>query len=119
MLDWVQDYTFYRDVPRSCIATETAAAKLKGLGMITGIHVINGGNGSSGVRGTRDGKWNMSAAEIRTHGATLLKEPRACAFFLYTWLDGGAEYMARSDIKAAITELWYKARAHQRTSCRQ
>jgi hypothetical protein len=115
---WVQDYTFNKNVP-TWIATETAAAKLKGLGMITGIHVINGGDGSSGVRGTRDGKWNMSAAEIRTHGATLLKEPRACAFFLYTWLDGGATYMARSDIKAAITELWYKARAHQRTSCVQ
>jgi hypothetical protein len=115
---WVQDYTFNRDVP-AWIASETAAAKLKGLGMIVGIHVINGGDGSSGVRGTRAGKWNMSAAEIRTHGATLLKEPRACAFFLYSYLDGGAEYMARSDIKAAITELWNKSKSHLRTSCKQ
>jgi hypothetical protein len=61
----------------------------------------------------------MSAAEIRTHGATLLKEPRACAFFLYSYLDGGAEYMARSDIKAAITELWNKSKSHLRTSCKQ
>lgn len=115
---WVQDYTFNRNVP-TWIATETAAAKLKGLGMITGVHVINGGNGSSGVPGTRPGKWNMSAAEIRTHGATLLKEPYACAFFLYTYLYGGSDYLARSDIKAAVTELWNKAKAHPRTSCRQ
>ena len=115
---WLQDYTFNQNVP-TWIATETAAAKLKGLGMITGIHVINGGNGSSGVPGTRPGKWNMSAAEIRTHGATMLKEPYACAFFLYTYLYGGSDYLARSDIRAAVTELWNKAKAHQRTSCRQ
>ena len=115
---WVQDYTFNRNVP-TWVATETAAAKLKGLGMIMGLHVINGGDGSSGVRGTRAGKWNMSATEIRTHGATMLKEPRACAFFLYTYLYGGSDYLARSDIKAAVTELWYKAKAHNKTSCRQ
>jgi hypothetical protein len=115
---WVQDYTFGKDVP-AWIATETAAAKLKGLGMIVGIHVINGGDGSSGVRGTISGKWNMSAAEIRTHGSTMLQELRACAFFLYTYLEGGSTYLARPDIRAAVSELYTKAKAHPRTSCRQ
>jgi hypothetical protein len=117
-VSWLQDFTFNRDVP-AWVAAGAAAAKLKGLGMIAGIHVINGGNGSSGVPGTVSGKWNMSAAEIRTHGTTILNEPRACAFLLYTYLEGGGAYMARPDIRSAITELWNKAKAHPPTSCRQ
>ncbi len=115
---WAQEFTFNKDVA-AWIKAEAAAARSKGLGMIVGINILDGGNGSSGIRGWLPNHWRMTASEIRSAGTAMLNEPRACAFFLWTYLYGGAEYLARPDIKAAVTELWNKSKLHQRTSCTQ
>ena len=63
------------------IATEVAAAKKKGLGLVVGLNVLDGGNGSSRIAGYSRGKYAMSASEIRTYGTALLSQSYACAFF--------------------------------------
>jgi hypothetical protein len=115
---WLQDYTFNRDVA-AWIKAEAAAAKSKNLGMIVGINILDGGDGSSGIRGWRPTHWTMSAAEIRSAGTAIMNEPRACAFFLWTYLYQGAAYLARPDISKAVAELGAKAKLHAPTSCRQ
>jgi hypothetical protein len=98
------------------IQTEVAAAKAKGLGLGVGLNLLNGGNGSSHMAGTRSGQYKMSATEVRTYGTALLNQSLSCGF--YNWMyDAG--YFGRSDIKSAFAELSAKARAHARTPCRQ
>jgi hypothetical protein len=115
---WAQ-YVTRRGEVTKWIISEVAAAKRKGLGLAVGLNVLNGGNGSSKIRGTRSREWKMSAAEIRNYGTALLNQPYACGFFSWSYQEGGASYMARSDIKSAMTDLSRKAAAHLKTSCRQ
>jgi hypothetical protein len=98
------------------IQTEVAAAKAKGLGLGVGLNLLNGGNGSSGMAGTRSGQYKMSATEVRTYGTALLNQSLSCGF--YNWMYD-ATYFGRSDIKSAFADLSAKARAHARTPCRQ
>lgn len=115
---WVQ-YASRFGNPSTFIAAEVAAAKSKGLGVMTGMNILDGGNGSSGVAGYMRGKWAMSATEIRTYGTALLGQSYVCGFISWTYLYTGATYFARTAIKSALTDLMYKAQAHVRTSCRQ
>lgn len=92
------------------------AAKTKRLGLIMSLNVLNGGNGSSGIVGTRTGKYSMSASEIRTYGSTLLNQTYACGFLMWRY---SSTYYNRSDIKSAMTELSNKSKSHVKTSCRQ
>jgi hypothetical protein len=81
-----------------------------------GLNVLNGGNGSSGIRGTRSSVWSMSASEIRTYGNTLLNQSYTCGFTMWRY---SSTYYSRSDIKSAMTELSKKSKSHVKTSCRQ
>jgi hypothetical protein len=112
---WAQ-YTAAKGDAAKWAATEATAAKAKGLGLVVGLNVINGGNGSSGIRGSRKGQWSMSASEVKKYGAAMLSEAHACAFF--SW-QHDTDYYDRSDIRSAMAEVSNKARAHVRTSCRQ
>ena len=112
---WAQ-YTVGKGDAARWVAAEAAAAKRKGLGLVVGLNVINGGNGSSGIRGSRTGEWSMSATEIRKYGAAMLGESHACAFF--SW-QHDTEYFSRSDIRSAMADVSQKAKVHTRTSCRQ
>jgi hypothetical protein len=115
---WLQ-YAAYKGDPAKLLAAETAAAKNKGLGLIVGINILDGGNGSSGVRGWTRGLWAMSASEIRNYGTVMLNQSYACGFFNWSYQDFGVTYYNRTDIKSALTDLSKKAKAHARTSCRQ
>jgi hypothetical protein len=115
---WVQ-YESYQGNVTTKITNEVAAAKKKGLGVIVGLNVLDGGNGSSGIKGTRTGHFAMSATELRNYGTALLNQPYACGFVSWTYILGGSTYLARSDIKSAMTDLSTKAKAHAKTSCRQ
>jgi hypothetical protein len=115
---WVQYETYQGNVTTK-ITNEVAAAKKKAVGLIVGLNVLDGGNGSSGIRGTRTGKYAMSATELRNYGTVLLNQTYACGFFNWTYILGGSTYFARSDIKSAMTDLSKKAKAHVKTSCRQ
>jgi hypothetical protein len=112
---WLQYETFRGDISK-VISTEIAAAKRKGLGLIMGINVLDGGNGSSKIAGYTRGKYAMSATEIRTYGTALLNQSYACGF--YNWQYDGS-YYGRTDIKSAMAAMSLKARSHVKTSCRQ
>jgi hypothetical protein len=112
---WAQ-YTAVKGNPATWITAEVNAAKSRGLGLVVSMNVLDGGNGSSGIRGYTSGKYSMSASELRSYGTALLNQSYACGF--YHWMYSSS-YLGRSDIKAAMAELSVKARAHPKTSCRQ
>jgi hypothetical protein len=113
---WAQ-YQSSKGDPARWVAAEVAAAKSKRLGLMVGINALAGGNGSSGIPRVQS-NWAppMGANEIRVNGNAMLNQSYACGFFLWT---NKADYNARPDINAALTELSVKARAHVKTSCRQ
>ena len=115
---WLQ-YGYGKGDPATMVASETAIAKQKGLGLLIGLNILDGGNGSSKVHGWTTGKWAMSASEIRSYGSALLNQPYACGFFNWTYQFFGPSYYGRSDIKSAMADLSSKARAHAKTSCQQ
>jgi hypothetical protein len=115
---WLQ-YGYGKGDPANLVASEISVAKQKGLGLVIGLNILDGGNGSSGVRGWSSGKWAMTATEIRNYGSALLSQSYACGFFNWTYQYFGPTYYGRSDIKSAMADLSNKARAHARTSCRQ
>lgn len=112
---WAQ-YTAVKGDATRWVTAEVSAAKRKGLGLLTSLNVLDGGNGSSGIRGTSSGKYSMSASELRSYGNAMLNQTYSCGF--YQWMYNST-YYGRSDIKSAMSELSAKARAHSKTSCRQ
>jgi hypothetical protein len=112
---WAQ-YQVGKGDPAKWVAAEAAAAKRKGLGLVVGLNVINGGNGSSGIRGSRKGQWSMSASEIRSYGYAMLGDAHACGFF--NW-QHDTDYFDLSTIRKAMADVSARARGHAKTSCRQ
>ena len=115
---WLQ-YAAGKGDAAGLVAAEVAAAKNKGLGIVVGLNILDGGNGSSRVAGWTRGRHAMSATEIRNYGTALLNQTHVCAFYNWTYNYTGPSYFARSDIKSALTDMSNKARAHVRTSCKQ
>ena len=108
-----------RNVP-ALIAGETAAARAQGAGhdrrhqcprwwkRVERSSWYSGGQ--VGHERHRDQNSRCNAAQ-RAPGLRVLP--------LDSYLDGGPNTFARSDIKAAMTELWNKSKSHLRTSCQQ
>ncbi len=115
---WVQ-YRWQKGNASTWIKSEAAAAKAKRIGLMAGMNVLDGGDGSSKIRGTLSNRWAMSAAEINTYGTAILAEPYACGFLFWTHLYWGADYFNRTAVKSSITTLSNLARNHVQTSCRQ
>jgi hypothetical protein len=115
---WLQ-YAADKGDPARLVSSEATLARNKGLGLVIGLNILDGGNGSSGVPGWRRGKYAMSAAEIKNYGTALLANTYGCGFFNWTYQYFGPTYYARADIKSAFTDISNKARAHARTSCSQ
>lgn len=113
---WAQ-YQSSKGDPARWVAAEVTAAKSKRLGLMVGVNALAGGNGSSGIPRLKP-SWPppMSASELRASGTAMLNPSYACGFVLWT---NYAAYNDRPDIKAALTELSVKAKAHVKTSCRQ
>ncbi|HEX6104723.1 MAG TPA: hypothetical protein VFZ26_04025, partial [Gemmatimonadales bacterium] len=86
------------------------------LGLMMGMNVLDGGNGSSGIPGWSKGKYAMSASEIRKYGSALLAHSYVCGF--YNW-SHDSEYYGRSDIRSAMSDVAARARKHAKTACRQ
>jgi hypothetical protein len=112
---WAQ-YASGKGSAASWVASNVDAARRKGLGLAVGLNVIDGGNGSSGIRGVSPGKWSMSAAEVRSYGSALLSQSYSCAFYNWTYV---GTYYNRADIRSSFGDLSAQARAHPRTSCQQ
>jgi hypothetical protein len=98
------------------VTTEVGAAQSKRLGLVMGLNVLDGGNGSSGIRGPSSGKWSMSATELKTYGKVVLSHSYGCAFVMW---NHNLTYYGRSDIRAAMSTLSLKATSHTKTSCQQ
>jgi hypothetical protein len=105
---WVQYAANKGDVTR-WVTGEISGAKSKGLGLVVGLNVLNGGNGSSGSNA-------MSAKELSSYGTVLLNQSYACGFT--SWAHD-LTYYGRSDIQSALANLSNIARAHAKTACRQ
>jgi len=109
------NYPGYSDGPiADYVVEQTAAAASRGLGMINGLNIADGGDGSSGHSGWGAGKYAMSAAEITTYGAALLAVPNLQMFLMWEydgqelWSDGvtiGSDYFDQPDIQAALAGL--------------
>lgn len=101
-------------------AHEAADAKALGLGVINGLNIADGGDGSSGQAGYRPGRYAMSAAEILHYGSVLAAVP-GCGMFLNweydgeeRWSDGtvGSTYFDRPELSAALLQLSRQVAAH-------
>jgi hypothetical protein len=121
---WTQYAAYLRGHPvmpevNSWITSEVAAAKRRRLGLIVGLNILDGGDGSSQFPGWKAGDYAMSESEIRKYGTALLKQSYACGFFSWTYLYSGATYLAKPEIRSVMTELSNMAKNHIKTSCRQ
>jgi len=112
---WLQ-YAAGKGEVTQLVTAEVAAAKRMRLGLVVGMNVLDGGNGSSGIPGWTKGKYAMSATEVRSYGTALLNQSYACGFYMWSW-DAG--YYGRADITSAMSALSAQAKAHAKTSCRQ
>ncbi len=98
---------------------QAARSRALGLGIIMGLNIANGGDGSSGQPGWQQGRWAMSAAEIDRYGAVLTAVP-GCSMFLSweydareRWSDGsvGADWFDQPAQTQALKQL--SERMHQ------
>lgn len=105
----------YSDGDINVYATEQAAKATElGLGIINGLNIADGGDGSSGQRGwSSNNKYAMSAEEITTYGEVLLSVPNVMMFLMWeydgeeTWSDGsiGSDYFDQPTFQEALYGL--------------
>jgi hypothetical protein len=107
--------TQYRLPIETFIPTMVRDARAAGLALVGGLNVLDAGSGSSGIPGNKEGKFAMSANEIRTWGAAYLAEPYICGFLMWEYEEG---YFSRSEIKAAVAELKERATSRPKKGCR-
>jgi hypothetical protein len=108
------------------------AAKARGLGLVLGMNVLNGGDGSSGIAGASLTKWQMSAGEVDSIGRLFAAEPYACAVINWRYSPNYPRssgmtdehyasitaFDTREDIIAAMQAIREVAAAHAPASCR-
>jgi len=108
------NYPGYSDGPIATYVTQqTAAATALGLGMINGLNIADGGDGSSAQPGATTNHYAMSASEITTYGEALLAVPTIDLFLMWEydgqqlWSDGsiGSTYFDHTDVQAALAGL--------------
>jgi hypothetical protein len=112
-VSWAQ-YTSKKGPVDKYASTEAATARAEGLGLIVGLNISKGGDGSSGFGSPNEP--SMSGAEILRYGQALLQVPDACAFI--SW-DNRPSVIERPDVAASLKELASAARAHPETPCRR
>jgi hypothetical protein len=111
-VSWAQ-YTSRKGPVAEYASTEVATARAEGLGLIAGLNISKGGDGSSGFGNPNEP--SMSGAEILRYGHVLLEQPYICAFI--SW-DNRPSVINRPDVAAALKELALVAKAHPEASCR-
>ncbi len=112
------NYPGYSDGPiADYVMAQKAAADSLGLGVINGLNIANGGDGSSGQTGWSTGKYAMSAEEITEYGEALLAMPDVQMFLMWEydgdelWYDttdaisAGDEYFNQPELQAALAGL--------------
>jgi hypothetical protein len=101
---WAQ-YVARKGTPGDYISRNVAAAKSRGLALITGMNILKGGyNGSK-----------MTATQVKSWGSTLLANTYPCAFISWQYND---TYLSSSSIKDAMSVLRSKAQSRSSKTCR-
>ncbi|HKP49631.1 MAG TPA: hypothetical protein VJU17_06410, partial [Gemmatimonadales bacterium] len=100
---WAQYAERFGD-PKAFLAANVAAAKNKGLALVTGLNISMG----------TTGKTELSAKQIESWGSALLADSYPCAFISWQYREA---YMSRTDIRAAMASLAQKARSHAARAC--
>ena len=105
-------------------SSEQASATRQRLALVTGLNVLSGGDGSSGLPSPRSGMWAMSPEELRRYGSALLLRTTPCAFELWRYETPGSafedyHYFRRREIAAAVTELAAIASRRPARPCRR
>jgi hypothetical protein len=98
------------------IASNVRDSRELGLALVGGLNLLNGGTSSSGIPGSGPKRYAMGASEIRTWGTAFLDDPYFCAFMMWQY---DPDYLAREDIKAALSDLSQKAARHPEEKCRR
>lgn len=114
-IGWAQYSARQWSDPAAFIATESEAARHAGLGIVTGLNVLDGGNGEFAVGGYTAGRSAMSPREIESYSRALLADPRVCAFFVWRW---DSAYFARPEIQSALARAAQAALSHPPSPCR-
>jgi hypothetical protein len=94
--------------------TNVNYAKAAGLSLTVGLNQL-AGQKTGGLRGYYTGFGSLTATQLKTLGSALLNSSYPCAFLNWRYDE---DYMARSDIKAALSALATKARSKSYKSCR-
>ena len=102
---WAQYLIFRWPDVNAFLSSNVSKAKSKGLALIVGLNVINGGS----KRNTQ-----MTPSQLKTYGSALLKSSYPCAFISWQYR---STYMSRSDVKDAMSYLRSKANNIPRKSC--
>lgn len=111
---WAQYTARFGDVSRWRDG-EARAAKNANLKVAWGLNVMDGGNGSSGRRGTKPRVYNMSPDELRKYGKSLLVAPGSCAFLMWRF---DSKYLGQSSIKSAMKDLRAAAGSQGSSTCK-
>ena len=102
-------------------AAQINAAASQDLGMVFGLQMLAGGNGSSGIRPAApfsSSKWIMSYNEVMNYGTYLLQQETACAFINFRW-DRNAEtyFSPGTRLREAHDDLQALAEAFDPAPC--
>jgi hypothetical protein len=103
---WAQ-YTARRGDVNDYIRKNVADAQQKGLALIVGLNLINGGNPNL--------SW-MNASEVQQYGSALLSSSYPCAFISWQHDDS---FLKQSGMSAAMDALSSKARNRSTITCRK
>ena len=114
---WAQ-YTTRKGKVEDYAREHAEAAKQLGLGLVVGLNVLDGGDRSSGLEGTKLNYAAMSAEEVMHYGSVMLREPGACALILWKYDREDRTYFSRPDIRAALETLGLLAASHPPTRCK-
>jgi hypothetical protein len=114
---WAQ-YTNRKGAVEDYARRHAAAAKALGLGLVVGLNLLDGGDGSSGLEGTKVKYSAMSAEEVMHYGSVLLREPGACALLLWKYDREDRAYFLRPEIRAALETVGLLAATHPASSCK-
>ena len=110
---WAQ-YTLRFGSVTNYLNSNVNYAKAAGLSLVVGMNQL-AATKTGGLRGYYSGWGSMTATQLKTLGSALLSNSYPCAFLNWKY---NAQYMARSDIKAALSALGTKARSKPFKSCR-
>jgi hypothetical protein len=100
---WAQ-YVMRKGDVTTYLASNVAAAKSKGLRMIAGLNLLDGGVDQA----------SLTASQVKDFGSVMLADPYPCAFLSWRY---DAAYFAQADIQSAMSLLSKKAARHVVSSC--